>query len=109
MITNYANALVLTNVINSTLNNITHIALLNSSGEYFRKAYELRTILTATKYQFKFYFTESEGNDAIISVALLGNGATTTLNDGTTFATQSLSLIKTNSQSLNIVWTIEVI
>jgi hypothetical protein len=109
MITSAANALVLQNVITTTLDNITHIALLNSGGEYFRKAYTDLTVITSAKYQFTFYITESEANDTILSIELNGNGATNTLNSGTGFATQTLQLIKTSNQSLTIIWTLEVI
>lgn len=108
-ITAAANTLVLSASITASLDNITHIALLNAGGEYIRKAYESITELSTTKYQFLFYFTEAEGNDTIVGVELEGNGASLTLNDGTAFANQNLALVKTATQSLTIVWIVELV
>lgn len=108
-ITAAANTLVLSASITASLDSISHIALLNAGGEYLRKAYESRTKITTSKYQYLFYFTEAEGNDTIVGVELEGNGATLTLDTGTAMATQSLSLVKTATQSLTIVWTVELI
>ena len=108
-ITASANTLVLSASITASLGNITHLALLNAGGEYLRKAYESVTQLTTSKYQYLFYFTEVEGNDTIVGVELEGNGSSLTLNDGTAFANQALALVKTSSQSLTIVWTVELV
>lgn len=108
-ITAAANALVLSASITASLDSISHIALLNAGGEFIRKAYETVTKITSSKYQYEFYFTESEGNDTIVGIELEGNGATITLDDGTAFATQTLNLVKTNTQSLTIIWTVELV
>ena len=111
MITNDLNVLVLNSVIAASIDSVTCIALVKSTGEYFRKLYATKTMLTTKKAQFIFYMSELEGNDTIESVKLCGNGATVTLDSGTAFATQGFdpALPKTSTQSLSIVWTIEII
>ena len=108
-ITAAANTLVLSAAITASLDNIDVLALENAGGEYLRKAPESITKVTTQKYQYEFYFTEAEGNDTIVGVELNGNGATTTLDDGTAMANQALSLTKTNTQSLTIIWTVELV
>ena len=108
-ITSAGNTLILNTVIATSINDIDYIALINSGGEYFRKAYASKTVLTTTKYKYTFYMNESEGNDTILSIGLCGAGATITLDSGTTFATNTLLLTKTTNQSLYIIWTIEII
>lgn len=108
-ITSAATTLTFNSVLTSTIDNINYIALIKSSGEFFRKTYSEKTMLTSSKCQYTFYLTESEGNDAIVQVELNGNGATATLDSGTDFATQTLILTKTSNQSLTIVWTLELI
>jgi len=109
MITNDANTLVLNAAVAASLNTINYIALKNAGGEYFRKAYASKTMISASKAQYTFFIDTSEGNDTITGLALCGNGATVTLNSGTTFATQSLALVKTSAQSFSIVWTVELV
>ena len=108
-ITAAANTLVLSASITASLDSISHIALLNSGGEYARKAFVSVDKITTTKYQFLFYFSEAEGNDTIVGVELEGNGASLTLDTGTAFANQALALVKTATQSLSIVWTVELV
>ena len=108
MITNDANALVLQSVIDVTLDQINIISLSNDSGEFFRKTLTDFIDVNASKKVFTFFMSESEGNGTIVSVGLHGNGATTALNSGTKYATQDFSLIKDNTQSLTIDWTVEV-
>jgi len=109
MITSAANTIVLNAVIVATFDSISHISLRKSSGEFFRKAVTDITVINASKETFTFFITESEGNDDIVEVGLHGNGATTTLNSGSTYATQTLVLTKTSSQSLAIDWTITLV
>ncbi len=108
-ITAAANTLVLTSSIAASLANITHIAIENVGGEFFRKAYTTRTIISTTKYQFTFFIDTSEGNTTITGVELEGNGATVALDSGTAMANAVLALTKTSAQSLTIVWTVELI
>jgi len=108
-ITAAANALVLSAAVTASLDSIAHIALLNSGGEYLRKTYESVTPISSSKYQFIFFFSELEGNDTIVGVELEGNGSSPTLDSGTAFANQVLALTKTLSQSLTIVWTVELV
>lgn len=110
-ITAEANTLMLSAAITASLDSITVVALINSMGEYLRKDYESVSKLTVSKYQYVFYFSELEGNDTIVGVQLSGDGATTTLFSGTNFAYQGLatSIVKTFTQSLTIVWTVELV
>jgi hypothetical protein len=109
MITNAANALALSSVLAVTLDEIDILSLRNVSGEYYRMTVTNVTQITSTKYEYTFYMSESVGNGSIVEVALHGNGATVTLNSGTTYATQALTLTKNNTQSLTIIWTVEVV
>lgn len=108
-ITAAVNALILSATITASLDNVDVLALENAGGEFLRKAPETITKITTQKYQYEFYFTEAEGNDTIVGVEINGNGATTTLDDGTAFANQVLNLVKTNTQSLTVIWTLELI
>jgi hypothetical protein len=108
MITNDANVLVFNTVVGITLDEISHISLRNSSGEYFRKAVTSITVLNSTRRVFTFFINENEGNDNIVEIGLHGNGATATLNTGTTYATNALVTPKNDTQSLTIDWTLEV-
>lgn len=108
MVTNDAKALSLNSVIAVTLDSITVISLKNSSGEFFRKIPTDIEVISTSKKRFTFWLNENEGNDTIIALSLYGDGATTTLGDGTELVTQSVNISKDNTQSLTIEWTVEV-
>ena len=108
MITNDANALVLQSVLSVTLGQIDIISLSSSSGEFFRKTLTDFINVNTSKKVFTFFLTETEGNGNIVSVGLHGNGASITLNTGTKYASQDFVLVKDNTQSLTIDWTVEV-
>ena len=109
MITTAGSTFILSAAVTATLGDITTIALLDAGGEFFRKNYANVTALSATKYQYEFYISESEGNGNIIAIELEGNSATTVLDSGTDVAYQALVLTKTNTQTLTILWTVELI
>jgi hypothetical protein len=108
MITNDANTLVFNAVVSATFGEIDIISLRNSGGEFFRKTVTAITSINSTKRVFTFFMSELEGNDDIVEIAIHGNGATATLNSGTTYATSSLVLEKTAAQSLTIDWSVEL-
>ena len=108
MISNETNQLVLQSVIDVTLDKINVISLRNNDVEFFRKVVTAITDINNTKKTFTFFISETEGNGNITSVGLHGNGATAQLNSGTIYATQVLNVIKDNTQSLTIDWTLEV-
>lgn len=107
-VTAAANALILAATIAESIDNIDVISLQNSSGEILRKEPQSTETISATKRKYTFYLTEAEGNDTIVALSLYGDGATTTLGDGTEMATQAVSIVKTNTQSLLIYWNVEV-
>ncbi|HAN20430.1 MAG: hypothetical protein A2Y15_08740 [Clostridiales bacterium GWF2_36_10] len=108
-ITAGANTLALNSVINTILNGITVISIKNVGGEYFRKIPTDIEEISATSKLYTFYLNETEGNTIITSVSLYGNGATTTLGNGTEIASQALSLTKDNTQSLTISWEVSIV
>lgn len=108
MITNVTNEIALQSVISATLDSINILSLRNSNGEYYRMSVTNITKINSSKYEFTFFMSENVGNGNIVGVALHGNGATVALNSGTTFAEQGLVLTKTVTQSLTIIWTLEV-
>jgi len=109
MITNDANALVLTTVIEKTIDNIDVLSISDENGEVFRKTYQSKEEISTTERKYTFYLTENEGNATITKMSLYGNGATTTLGDGTEMAYQNVNITKTNTQSLLIYWTVKVV
>ena len=109
MISSAANTLVLNTVIAETINKISIISLRNSGGEFFRKAVTDVVSVSSVKKSYTFYMNEAEGNGSIVEIGLHGNGATTTLNSGTCYATQTLTVVKDNTQSLNIDWSVEIV
>lgn len=109
MITNNANTLILNATIAESIDNIDVISLSDIGGETFRKTPQNIETISLTERKYTFYLTEAEANATIIKLALIGNGATITLGDGTEMATQKANIIKTNTQSLLIHWNIKVV
>lgn len=108
-ITAAANTLSLNSVIAAVLDTISVISIKNASGEFFRKVITDIEKVSTSDYLYTFYMNESEANTTIVSVSLYGNGATTTLGTGTEIATQALSLVKDNTQSLTIDWEVSIV
>ena len=108
-VTAAANALILESVIAASIDNIDIISLHNASGELVRKAYQSKETISATERKYTFYLTEAEGNGDLVDMSLYGNGATTTLGDGTEMASQSVTITKTNTQSLLVYWAVRVV
>ena len=108
-VTAAANALILASVISESIDNIDVISLRTAGGELVRKAYQSAEMISATERKYTFYFTETEAVATLVGMSLYGNGATTTLGDGTEMASQVISITKTNTQSLLIYWTVKVV
>lgn len=106
--TTAANALILSAAVAASIDDIDVISLQNSSGEYFRKAYQAKDTLSSASIKYTFYLDETEGNDTIVGLSLYGAGATTTLATGTEMAAQTVSIEKTASTSLLIYWTVVI-
>ena len=109
MITNAANTLALNSVLTATLNTIAVITLKNVSGEFFRKIPTSTAVISSQKKQFTFWLSEAEGNGTIVDLSLYGNGATTILGSGTELVAQTVNIVKDNTNSLTVVWTVEVV
>lgn len=107
-VTSGANALALNSVIAATMNSITVISIKTAAGEIFRKVPTEVEPMTSQKKQFTFWLNENEGNGNITGLSLYGNGATTTLGTGTEMVTQAATIQKDNTQSLTVIWTVEV-
>ena len=107
-VTAAANVLVLAATIAVSMNSITVISVKTIAGEIFRKVPTTVDILTPQKKQFTFWLTETEGNGDIIGVSLYGNGATATLGTGAEMVSQVVSILKDNTNSLTIIWEVEV-
>lgn len=103
-----AATLIQTAAIGASINDIDVISLQNSGGEYLRKAYQSKDVISTTEYKYTFYFDETEGNDTIVGMSLYGNSATTTLATGTEMTTQTVSVSKTASTSLLVYWTVKL-
>lgn len=108
-VTAAAVALILASVIAESIDNIDVVSLQNAGGEILRKAPQAVDVVSPTEKKYTFYFTEAEGNDTIVGISLYGNGATTTLGDGTEMAEQVVNIIKTATTSLLIYWTVRVV
>lgn len=108
MTTPEARTLILNSVIPLTLESITVISIKTSEGEIFRKIPTDIEIVNSQKTHYTFYLTENEGNGSITGVSLYGDGATVTLGTGTEMTTQTVNIVKDNTQSLTIDWTVEV-
>jgi len=109
LITNDSKILALNSVIASTLDSISVISLSTESGEIFRKIPTELDVISTQKKQFTFWLNENEGNGDIIKLSLYGNGATDVLGSGTELAYQTVIIKKDNTNSLTVVWTVEVI
>ncbi len=109
MITPEANAMILQTVVEKTIDNIDVISVSNASGEIFRKQPQSVESISNSEKKFTFYLTEDEAIDTIVKFSLYGDGATTTLGTGLEMVTQAVNIVKTNTQSLLIVWTLKVI
>lgn len=109
MITAASEALILASVITESIDNIDVISVSNSGGEVFRKAYLNKETISETERKYTFYLTESEAVVTIANLSLYGNGSTTTLGDGTEMAYSTVNIIKTNTKSLLIYWTVKVV
>ena len=109
MITAALTAIVLSSAIAVSIDDVDVISLQNAGGEYLRKAYQSKDVLSATSIKYTFYFSETEGNDTIVGLSLYGAGASVTLGDGTEFAEQVVNIAKTATTSLLIYWTVEVV
>jgi hypothetical protein len=108
-VTSAAEALILASVIAESIDNIDVISVQDAGGEIIRLAPQSTDVISATKRKYTFYLTELEGNGSLVGMSLYGNGATTTLGSGTEMAKQVVNFTKTNTQSLLIYWTVEVI
>ena len=107
-VTTAANVLALNSVIASTMNSITVISVKNAAGEFFRKVPTSVEVVTPQKKIFTFWLNENEGNGAITGVSLYGNGATAALGSGTEMVSQVVTINKDNTNSLTVVWSVEV-
>lgn len=108
-VTAAADALVLAAAIAASMDSVTVISIQDAGGEIFRKIPTTTDILSATKKRYTFWLTEAEGNGTIVGVSLYGNGATVTLSTGTELTEQAVSIVKDNTNSLTVVWAVEVI
>jgi hypothetical protein len=110
LINTQINTDILNSAISLSLDKITHIEVLNVGGAFFRKALTDSIEVNTRKRVFTFFITEDEANTNITEVKLFGGtGCTTSFGTGTLYATQTLVLTKTNTQSLLIDWTIELV
>lgn len=108
MITVAGNTLVLNSVIAGVLDTISVISVRNASGEFFRKIPAAIEVISAQERNFTFYLNENEGNDTITGFSLFAN-ATDDLGTGAEIATQAESIVKDNTQSLQIDWTVSIL
>lgn len=107
-VTAAANVLVLAATIAVSMDSITVISIKTASGEIFRKVPTAVEVVSTQKKQFTFWLNEAEGNGAIIGLSLYGNGATATLGTGTEMVSQVVTILKDNTNSLTIIWEVEV-
>jgi len=107
-ITSAGNSLALNSVLASTMNSISVISLKTAGGELFRKIPTSVDTSVPQKKVFTFWIDTFEGNGALVTLSLYGNGATATLGTGTEIATQPVTIVKDNTNSLTIIWTVEV-
>lgn len=109
MITAGANALILQTVVAKTIDNINVISVSNNTREIFRKEPQSVESVSDTEKKYTFYLTETEAIDTIRKFSLYGNGATVSLGTGLEMVSQAVNIVKTNTQSLLLVWTVKVI
>jgi len=108
-VTSAANVLALSSVIAATMDSITVISIKTISGEIFRKIPTEVDEISSRKKQFTFWLNEDEGNGDIAELSLYGDGATATLGTGTEMVTQAVNIEKDNTNSLTVIWVVEVI
>ena len=107
-VTAAANVLTLNSVIALTMDSITVISIKTASGEIFRKVPTAVDVISPQKKQFTFWLSEAEGNGDIVGLSLYGNGATATLGTGTELVFQAVAITKDNTNSLTVIWNVEV-
>ncbi|MCO1599750.1 hypothetical protein [Desulfosporosinus nitroreducens] len=107
-VTAASKALALSTVIAATMDSITVISLKTAAGELFRKIPTEVDEISPQKKQFTFWISDTEGNGNLTGLSLYGNGATTTLGTGTEMVAQAVTIKKDNTNSLTVIWTVEV-
>lgn len=107
MISTEGNALVLNAVITSTLDTVNYFVFKNNNGEFFRKAPADIEIINSKTKVYTCWLDENEGNDTINCISLICNG-TSISSSGTEIATQVMNIVKNNTQSLLLEWTVEI-
>jgi hypothetical protein len=107
-VTEAADALVLVATIAASIDNIDVISVQDLTGEIFRKVPTDIEVVTATKKKYTFWLDENEGNGSIVGLSLYGNGATATLGTGTELTEQAVTIEKDDTNSLTVVWEVEV-
>ena len=108
-VTAAAKALILQSIIEKSIDNIDVLSLSNSSGEIFRIVPQKKETISSKERKYTFYLTENEAVDTIVKMSLYGNGATVSLGTGTEMTAQAVNIVKTNTQSLLIHWTVRVV
>ena len=107
MITSQGNTLVLNAIITASLNTVNYFVFKNITGEFFRKIpTDIETINSKSKV-YTCWLNEYEGNDTIKGICIICSG-TEEINTGVELATQSVNVIKDNTQSLLLEWTVEI-
>lgn len=107
MITNEGNTLVLNAIISASLDTVNYFVFKNINGEFYRKIPTDIEIVNSKIKVYTCWLNENEGNDTIKGISLICNGSVA-LNSGTEIATQNLNIIKNNTQSLLLEWTVEI-
>jgi hypothetical protein len=108
MITAAGNTLILNSVIAGVLGTVSVISVKNASGEFFRKIPTATEIITEKERNFTFYLNENEGNNTITGFSLFAN-ATDDLGTGTEIATQPEYIVKDNTQSITVDWSVSIL
>jgi len=108
-VTAAANALVLAAAIAASIDDIDVLSVQDAGGEIFRKVPTETTVISATKKQFTFWLDENEGNGSIVGLSLYGNGATTQFGTGVEMAKQPVMIEKDDTNSLTVIWAVEVV
>lgn len=111
MITVAGNTFILSSVV-AAIDAASVISVRNASGEFFRKIPTATEIISPHEINFTFYLNESEANDTIVGFSLYAD-ATDDFGTGTEIATQALIpeeiIVKDNTQSLAIDWTVNIL
>lgn len=103
------NKLILDTVIEKSIDNIDVLSLTKADGEYFRKPYQNKLIVSPIERKYEFYLNDIEGIGDVTKMSLYGNGASIELGDGTEMAEQAVTFQKTGTQSLLIYWSVKVV